>query len=223
MRRALLLLFVASATACTPVWYEAASADFVALTVSQLLLIWCVGGIVIGWMTRVRSDRGEAKANSELARIDALTGLHNRRALEEALPAAVSHTRRHDRPLSVLVADMDHFKTINDVFGHQAGDDMLRKAAQSITAALRLSDPCYRWGGDEFVAILPEAAFGEALDIADRVRSTVALSCRTPDGKPLRISVGAAQLGPGETGDDLVARADAELLAAKAARAPVAA
>ncbi|MGI8624675.1 MAG: GGDEF domain-containing protein [Solirubrobacteraceae bacterium] len=113
---------------------------------------------------------------------------------------------------------MDEFKGVNDAFGHQAGDDALRKAAQSLTAAVRLSDLCFRWGGDEFVAILPEAAYGEACDIAERVRSTVVLACRTPDDRPLRVTVGAAQLGPGEKGDDLVARADAALLAGKAAR-----
>ena len=169
-------------------------------------------------MARVRRQRGEAKADAELARIDALTGLHNRRALEEALPIAVSIHRRHNR------AAVGARRRPGRLQGHQRHlrpPGRRRHAAQgravSLTAALRLSDPCFRWGGDEFVALLPEAGFGEAPDIAARVRETVALSCRTPDGKPVRITVGAAQLGPGETGEDLSRRADAALLEGKAA------
>lgn len=218
LRRTVLVLFCASAAACTPVWYEEPTQVFVARTVSALLLVFCVGLIVCGWMTRVRRQRAEAKAAAALARVDALTGLSNRRALEEALPMSVSFTRRHGQPLAMLVADMDDFKTINDTFGHQTGDDMLRGAARSMNAALRLSDPCFRWGGDEFVALLPDADLAEAVEIAERVRSTVAAACQTPDGTPLQITVGAAELGPGDTGEDLVARADAQLLERKAAR-----
>ncbi len=196
IRRAVFTLGAASALALTPVLYETVDRHFVAATVSQLLLMWCFGLIVMAFMTRVRHQREEAKANSELARIDALTNLQNRRALEEALPIAVHHHRRHNRDLSVLVCDLDDFKGINDTFGHQVGDEVLRKVALSLAAALRLSDPCFRWGGDEFVALLPEAGFGVATDISARVRETVALSCRTPDGRPVRVTVGAAQLGP---------------------------
>lgn len=212
------ILLVASLLAWSPALYEPIDRSFVAATVSQLLLIWCLGPILVGWMTRVRRQRGEAKASAALARIDALTSVQNRRALEEQLPPFVSYHRRHQRPFSVLVADLDDFKHINDRFGHQVGDDVLRKVARSLAAALRLSDPCFRWGGDEFVALLPEAGHGEATDIADRVRDTVALSCRTPDDRPVRITVGVAQLGPGETGEALVERADAALLARKARR-----
>jgi diguanylate cyclase (GGDEF)-like protein len=218
LRRSIGVLLAGSLVAWSPVLYEALDRPFATATVSALTMIWCFGLIVAGFMARLRRQRGEAKANSALARIDALTGLQNRRALEEALPAAVHHHRRHGRPMAVLVADLDDFKGVNDSFGHQAGDDLLRKVAQSLTAALRLSDPCFRWGGDEFVAVLPEAAYGEAADIAARVRETVALSCRTPDGRPVRITVGAAQLGPGESGEQLVQRADTELLAGKARR-----
>lgn len=223
LRRAVVALAFASALALTPILYEPVGTHFAAGTVSELLLTWCFGAIVAGWMTRVRAQRREAKANSELARVDALTQLQNRRALEEALPVAVHHHRRHNRDLSVLVADLDDFKGINDSFGHQVGDDVLRKVALSLAAALRLSDPCFRWGGDEFVAILPDAGFGMASDIAARARETVALSCRTPDGRPVRISVGTAQLGPGDSGERLLARADAALLEAKSSRRRLAA
>ncbi len=218
MRRALFVLLAISLATSSPRLYEQVSGQFTAQNVSSLMLIWGFGLIVAGFMAKVRRGRAMAKEHSELARVDSLTNLLNRRALEEALPAEVHDHRRHNRPLSVLVADLDDFKGVNDNFGHQVGDEVLKKVAQSLAAALRLSDPCYRWGGDEFVAVLPEAAFGEANDIAARVRETVALSCRTPDGRPVRITVGAAQLGSNETGKELLARADAALLQGKARR-----
>ena len=221
VRSALMVLCAATFVACTPLWGEHVTGATIAPTVNQLVVIWCFGLIAVAWMARVRGQRREAAANSALARIDALTSLQNRRALEEALPPAVSHHRRHNRPLSVLVCDLDDFKPINDTHGHQAGDDLLRKVAQSLTAALRLSDPCFRWGGDEFVAILPEAGFGEASDIAARVRETVRLSCRTPAGRPVHITVGAAQLGPGQSGEDLFKAADAALYEGKQQRKSV--
>ena len=218
LRHAVVVLASASALAVTPALYETVDRHFAAETVSRLLLIWCCGLIVATWMIRVRQQRREAKANSELARIDPLTQLQNRRALQEALDIAVLQHRRHHRDLSVLVADLDDFKSINDTFGHQVGDEVLRKVAQSLAAALRLSDPCYRWGGDEFVALLPEAGYGEASDIADRICETVAASCRMPDGRPVKVSVGAAQLASDETGEALLERADVALLDTKAAR-----
>ena len=200
-----------------------AGATGIALAAGQaepaaLTLMWTFGLLVAAWTARIRRQRAVAKAESTLARVDALTGLYNRRGLEEAMPPLVAHHRRHNRPMSVLVCDLDDFKGINDRHGHQTGDDTLRKVGQSLTAALRLSDLCYRWGGDEFVAVLPECAFGEANDIATRVRETVALSCRTPEGMPVRVTVGVAQLGPGQTGESLIAQADAELLAGKQRR-----
>jgi diguanylate cyclase (GGDEF)-like protein len=222
VRRSLLVLFCATAVSLTPTWYETVDRQFLSEAVSQLLLTWIVGAVVLGWMTRVRHARAEAESAVEeadqLARIDPLTGLGNRRALEEALPLAVAAARRTGEPLAVLVGDLDDFKGVNDIHGHQAGDDLLRRAARSMNAALRLSDPCFRFGGDEFVAILPNADLEEALEAAGRVASTVALSCRTPDGRPLRITVGAAEVAEGETGMDAFVRADAELLATKTRR-----
>src|SRR5690606_24631469 len=112
----------------------------------------------------------------------------------------------------------DDFKDINDDHGHQAGDDILRCVARGLAAALRLNDPCFRYGGDEFVAILLDADLTTARTVATRVQRTVGLACRTPAGAPVRLTVGVAELVAGETGADLFARADAQLLATKAAR-----
>lgn len=222
VRRALLVLFCATAVSLTPTWYEAIDRQFVADGVSQAMLVWIVGAVVLGWMTRVRRARAEGEQAAQLARVDALTGLGNRRALEEALPQAVAAARRHGEPLSLLVGDLDAFKAVNDRHGHAAGDDVLRHAARSMTAALRLSDHCFRYGGDEFVALLPDADLDAAQEIARRVVSTVALSCRTPDGRPQRMTLGAAEVADGESGMDAFARADAELLARKTRRRTVA-
>lgn len=181
--------------------YEFVELDTATRSGGALLLGFALAGLTLplsgtqgplGWPGR-RSLCWDARHSSTPARVDALTGLRNRRALEEALPEAVALARRTSRPLSVLVGDLDDFKAINDTLGHQAGDDVLRKAAQSLTAAVRLSDPCFRWGGDEFVAILPDAGYGEASDVAARARETVSLSCRTPEGRPLRITIGAGK------------------------------
>ena len=222
-RRAAGVIVAATASAASPMLYGGIDGHFAALTVSHVALTWSLALIILIWSTRVRHLRREGEAAREEAerhaRIDALTGLGNRRALEEALAAAVADARRHGRPLAVLVADLDGFKGINDAFGHPAGDAMLRAAARAVTSALRLPDPCFRWGGDEFVALLPEADLEEAQSIALRVREAVDGGCRRPDGQPLGITVGSAELEPADSSTDLLARADAALLAAKAARA----
>ena len=225
-RRALVVLAFASVAAATPALYGDTGQDFVPLLVGHLALTLSLGVLILVWTTRVRALRREVSEAREqadhLARIDPLTGLGNRRALEEALAVAVSSARRADLPLSVLVADLDDFKSVNDTFGHHAGDDVLKAAARAFTGALRLPDPCFRWGGDEFVALLPGADEATAQEVATRIAACVAESCTRPDGRPLKMTIGATELTGGETGDELIARADALLIDGKARRgAPV--
>lgn len=221
-RRTLLVMLAATFASLSPLLYESFHTDFAARTLGQLALTWSLGLIILLWTTRMRGLRREVRTAREqaerLARIDPLTGLGNKRALEEALPAVVAGCRRDEKQFSVLVADLDAFKGVNDAFGHQAGDDMLRSVSRALTTAVRLPDPCFRFGGDEFVALLPGASLEEAEEIAKRVSSTVALSCRTPDGLPQRISAGVAELGTDELGDSVIQRADTELYAIKARR-----
>ena len=225
-RRAFLVLAAASAAAASPVLYGDTGADFVPLLVGHLALLWSLGVLILVWTTRVRALRREVSEAREqadhLARIDPLTGLGNRRALEEALAVAVASARRAGLPLSVLVADLDDFKTVNDAFGHHAGDDMLRAAASAFTGAVRLPDPCFRWGGDEFVALLPGADEETAREVAGRVAAAVSAGCTRPDGQPLHVTIGATELEDGETGDQLIARADALLIGGKVRRAAAA-
>lgn len=221
-RRAFMVLALASAAAASPAIYGGAGDDFVPLLAGHLALTWSVGVLIIVWTTRVRALRREVSEAREqadhLARIDPLTGLGNRRALNEALAMAVAYARRSDLPLSVLVADLDDFKSVNDEYGHHAGDDLLTAAARAVTGSVRLPDPCFRWGGDEFVALLPGADEATAREVADRIAAAVATTCTRPDGQPLRMTVGATELADGESGDDLLARADGVLLARKARR-----
>jgi len=215
---------VASATvaAFTPLALGDVPRDFWANTVADIALWWSLGLILVVWGTRTRNLRrelGAAREQAELhARVDALTGLGNRRALEEALTAAVASAHRHGRSLCALVADLDGFKAVNDNFGHAAGDALLQDVARALTAAVRVPDPCFRWGGDEFVALLPDAGLGEAERLARRVADSVSAHVRCPDGTPAEISVGVAALGATDRPQDLLERADEALLAVKDAR-----
>ena len=221
-RRAFAVLGLASVAAASPAFYGDAGEDFLPLLVGHLALTWSLGVLILVWTSRMRALRREVDEAREradhLARIDPLTGLGNRRALEEALPVAVAAARRSDLPLSVMVADLDDFKSVNDAFGHHAGDDVLKAAARAFTNAVRVPDPCFRWGGDEFVALLPGADVATARTVAGRVAASVAAQCSRPDGEPVRITLGATELQPGESGEDLMARADALLLEGKASR-----
>jgi diguanylate cyclase (GGDEF)-like protein len=153
-----------------------------------------------------------------LARTDALTGVPNRRYFEEVLSAEFARARRYAEPLCVLMADMDHFKAINDSFGHQAGDDALRQIAAMAREACRESDFVGRWGGDEFVFILPmtdlEGAVAFAHRLSERIAST---AIELPHGRTHRttISMGAAEARAYGSAEALLQAADSALYRAK--------
>jgi diguanylate cyclase (GGDEF)-like protein len=221
-RRSVLVFSLATVAAFTLPLYAEVGGSYYAQMVAQAALWWSLGVVITVWTTKMRRERAEAasaqQAADQLARIDALTGLGNRRALEEALATAAASARRHQRPLCALVSDLDDFKRVNDTFGHQAGDELLREVAKAFEDSVRVPDPCFRWGGDEFVALLPEAGLEEARAIAERVMATVARTARDPKGRAASISVGVAELGPEETTEALLARADDDLLAVKERR-----
>ncbi len=157
------------------------------------------------------------------AATDALTGLANRRQFEERLLAEVDRTRRFPAPLGLMMLDIDHFKQVNDRFGHQAGDDVLRAVAGAVSACARDIDVAARYGGEEMAVLLPGADTAGALAAAERLRKAVQeldTGIRDADGDPVRVTVslGVASLGEGPAdGDDLVAQADAALYRAKRA------
>jgi diguanylate cyclase (GGDEF)-like protein len=135
---------------------------------------------------------------SRLATLDPLTGVYNRRTMAELANKAIAAAKRYDRPLSLLALDIDHFKRINDEFGHEAGDLALCATVELVRGALRGSDIVARLGGEEFIVILPDTDERDARALAERVRQRVADSGFTIGGwpAPLRVSIGAGALGP---------------------------
>jgi diguanylate cyclase (GGDEF)-like protein len=141
------------------------------------------------------------------AATDALTGLPNRRAWDQALPALLDDARLAGTPLTVAIADLDHFKDFNDTRGHQAGDEMLRRFAGHCADALRGHDLVARWGGEEFAVALPACGPDTATRVLERLRTDL------PEGQTC--SVGFAVWDGAESAEDLLARADAALYTAK--------
>lgn len=150
------------------------------------------------------------------AATDALTGQGNRRALDELLKQQAELYLSGGKPFSILMLDIDFFKNINDAFGHMVGDDALRAFAQRVREYLRPEDFCARFGGEEFVVVLPRTTLGAALEVAERLRQGVAQSplLETPRVQ-VTVSIGAATLAPRQTVDDLLVTADAAVYVAK--------
>jgi diguanylate cyclase (GGDEF)-like protein/PAS domain S-box-containing protein len=144
----------------------------------------------------------------DMARRDSLTGLPNRRALEEQLPQEMARARRSLAPLSVAILDIDHFKGYNDTHGHLAGDEVLRACAMAWDSALRAEDTIVRFGGEEFLVLLPDTEPEQAAEIVERLRHT------TPMGQTC--SAGLALWDRAESIDELLRRADEALYLAKA-------
>jgi diguanylate cyclase (GGDEF)-like protein len=189
------------------------------------LVLWLGASVfVMVVMLKLRQHRadlqaGEAEAQ-ELARVDSLTGLGNRRAFEEILVAELSRSGRAGTPLSLLVCDLDSFKEINDRFGHLAGDECLRAAADALRAELRLVDHAFRWGGDEFVVLLVDTPGAGAVEVSERLEHIIPHACSRPDGTTLCVTTGHAELHPGMTGEELLAAADLALRERKESRTP---
>lgn len=150
---------------------------------------------------------------------DALTGLANRRSASEGLEAARARALRTGAPLSVLMLDLDHFKRINDRWGHADGDRVLVAVAGTLRSELRAGDTAARYGGEEFLAILPGSDAAQALEAAERIRASVAAQRTALSGAVVTVSVsiGVATLEGDEPAGRLLARADAALYRAKTA------
>src|SRR5438067_8677670 len=129
-----------------------------------------VGDALLRCLNRTSRLTRETQDLAVLSRTDPLTGLYNRRHVEEHLAAAASAARRHHQPLSVLFIDIDRFKAINDQAGYEAGDEVLRAVADRVRAALRTEDVVGRWGGDEFLAVLAATDLTGAKTVAERIR-----------------------------------------------------
>jgi diguanylate cyclase (GGDEF)-like protein len=153
-----------------------------------------------------------------LSRTDVLTDLYNRRNLEEVLNRTHHDAVRRKEPIAVLLLDIDHFKHVNDTYGHPVGDLVLVEFARRLRAKVRSDGIAGRWGGEEFLVILPRADISEAAFVAERIRVAIAETPMTSTGHDITVtaSVGCAE-GPCESVEELLRTADARLYEAKLA------
>jgi diguanylate cyclase (GGDEF)-like protein len=177
------------------------------------LALYAIGTVFIIFM--IVSDR-TIKAHKTAASVDPLTGMFNRRGFAEATSRLIEREARARRPATVLVFDIDHFKSVNDRFGHPAGDEILKKFAAVVVNTLRTTDLSGRVGGEEFAALLP-CSVEEALFAAERVREAFESAGIAVDGTPVKttVSIGVAGGQAGSDLDVLLAAADHALYAAK--------
>jgi diguanylate cyclase (GGDEF)-like protein len=160
----------------------------------------------------------EHKRVQELAITDELTGLYNRRAFHKALDKELRRSKRYKKPLSLIMLDIDGFKAINDKFGHQAGDGVLRSLALNLQRAIREIDFLARYGGDEFAVILPETEAKQAAVLAERLKKTVKNYTIDAGGSlcNITLSMGVADISASVgSEDDLISRADSVLYMSK--------
>lgn len=176
--------------------------------------------VVVGMVVfaRLRVAYGKALARSEdlelLALEDALTGIYNRRAFTLAFKRARARAQRTDRPMSLLLIDVDHFKSVNDDLGHSVGDHALRALAGLLLSELRDTDEVFRCGGEEFLILLEETSLQSAWEVGERVRKHVKTSDLIHERR-LTVSIGVAELAEFESEHGIFSRADTALYEAK--------
>jgi diguanylate cyclase (GGDEF)-like protein len=157
------------------------------------------------------------RAATQSALRDPLTETGNRIAMDQTLQREIEMSRRHSQPLSLLMLDIDHFKQINDTYGHSAGDDVLKAVAASIKDQLRNVDMVFRFGGEEFLILLSNTSREAAAMVGERLRFAAQAQDYVADGKviELTVSLGCSTLLPGESAESLLRRADSALYVAK--------
>uniref|UniRef100_UPI00404787C1 diguanylate cyclase n=1 Tax=Rheinheimera sp. TaxID=1869214 RepID=UPI00404787C1 len=159
----------------------------------------------------------QAQEFEQQARLDALTGLANRRAFDEALARECARSRRAKLPLTLVLLDIDHFKQVNDRYNHSVGDEVLKLVADLISAHCREDDTVARWGGEEFAVLLPNTTALVARDICERIRIAIMLAdcSAVAPGLNLTISMGIAEFGGEAQHEKLLSRSDGALYQAK--------
>lgn len=160
-----------------------------------------------------------ARQAETLASVDPLTGVANRRKFDNELGALIALSHEEKTPLCLVMADIDHFKAVNDKFGHRAGDAVLKQFAELLGATVRVSDVVARYGGEEFALILPRAPLGNGYEVAEQIRAAVEskiwLGFQNSEHLTLTASFGVADVRDGENPINLIKRADAKLYEAK--------
>ncbi|GGX60718.1 GGDEF domain-containing protein [Saccharospirillum salsuginis] len=180
----------------------------------ELTLLESVMGLLIYPLRNALSYRRAI----DTAMIDPLTGLSNRGAMAMTLNREIDRSRRHHQDMSILMIDIDHFKALNDRYGHLTGDDVLRQVARLMDGAIRGCDACFRFGGEEFLIVLSNSNLPLARLVAERLRQTVYNETRSPDpNNPITVSIGVAHYENEVDWPELVNRADQALYEAKQA------
>ena len=183
-----------------------------------------LGRAILDALQKARSSAEERHRQDDHARfafIDSLTGLHNRRYLDDALERECNRAKRYGSEISCLMIDLDGFKQVNDVYGHQQGDALLREVATVLGASLRETDTAARYGGDEFCLLLPETSHKQAMQLAERLCVAIAATRIEVAGSPLSVAASIGVFSPAQTAqlspDRIVSCADAALRDAKIA------
>ena len=216
-RRAFTHLAVLLGALALPLAYEQ-GVDRAGLVTEALLLV-VLGSLLTSYLHHVRRQRVGLQTGAEvarrLARVDVLTGLGNRRAFDEALTIEIARGARAGVPLSVGLVDIDGLKRVNDRYGHIEGDRCLVEVARAMERSVRTTDRCFRWGGDEFVVMLPGSDREAADDVLGRMATSVGNASRGPDGRGIELTWGASEIEPGTSPEDALASADVALLEKK--------
>ena len=219
-RRLLTFVGFVSALLFAPLAYGGWDSATAAKVLAEFVIWTPLAFLVFMMMTSIRAQRLAMRAEEEQARSEArqdeLTGVCNRRAFEEAVQDEISRAHRMETPLAMAMGDIEHFKRINDEFGHLEGDRALHGVAQALDSELRAPDRVYRWGGDEFVLLLPGTTAEDAAVLIDRLQEKVSDLCRRPDDEPIWIHFAAAELQTGMSPKELCAAADLALMAERA-------
>jgi diguanylate cyclase (GGDEF)-like protein/PAS domain S-box-containing protein len=172
---------------------------------------------LLGAMVDITDQKQAQDHLRDLAIRDALTGTYNRRYVEDVVRKELERSQRYARPLTVAMLDADHFKRVNDTYGHPVGDEVLRVISDRCRTILRANDVFGRYGGEEFVVVFPETSLEDAGVVAERLRAAIAERPITVGERSLEmtVSIGLSTLGAGQDSGALLARADAALYAAK--------
>jgi len=168
--------------------------------------------IEVAGLLKALEDRNAVLKN--LADTDELTGLLNRHRLELAMGAEIDRSFRYSQPLSLILFDLDHFKQVNDTWGHPGGDGVLRKTAEAVRGLIRGPDSLYRWGGEEFMVLAPQTTLEGASQLAEKLRQTLESTVFSVDSR-VTASFGVAQWNPPESRESWIEKVDLALYRAK--------
>ena len=200
-----------------PLLYSGWESDTAAQGLASFVIWTPLAFLVFMMMSSIRLQRlamrREEEQAREEARCDELTAIGNRRAFDEALQNELARAGRMEAPLTMAMGDIEHFKRINDEFGHLEGDRCLQRVARAMDEELRTPDRVFRWGGDEFVLLLPGTTQEDAEVLMDRLQAKVSAACRRPDNETIWIHFAAAELRPGMSATGLAEAADLALMA----------